>query len=112
MSQQESQTNGEESRAAKSHEILNARKERNFRRAIESIDKFSEWRQGSGSHVKGVFERGTPPNQERLTFPYAAHGGEVSPGVRRSWIKWLIAMGLILFILACGISSILGIIGG
>ncbi len=112
MSQQQSSSNRETARVAKSREILDARKERDFRRAVESINNFDEWRHGSGSHVKGVFVRGQSPNQERLTFPYAAHGGEVSPGVRRSWVKWLIAMGLILFILACGMSSILGKIGG
>jgi len=87
---------------SKANEILRAEKERDFRRAIEGIEGFVGWKQGKGSHVKAVFQAGGDENKVESAPPYAAHHGEVSKGVRRSIVKWLKNLGLIIFLLAFG----------
>src|SRR5712691_9067713 len=76
-------------------EIKHASKERDFRRVIESVKGFRRWERGKGSHVRAVFEK---DEREIKSIPYAAHGGEISPGVRRSFAAWLKAAGFIILL--------------
>ena len=92
---------------SKADEILRAEKERDFRRSIEKVEGFFGWEHGKGSHVKAVFKKGEGEDTRYPTQPYAAHGGEVSKGVRRSFVRWLKEQGfIILLLLFAGLAAL------
>ena len=81
------------------HELKSAAKEREFRHAVEDVKGFSHWEKGNGSsHHIGVFETS---DGGKHRYPYAAHDGEVSIGVRASWVRFLVGIGLLLVIFMC-----------
>ena len=88
----------------KASEIKGAAKERDFRHAVEGVNGFSHWEKGNGSsHHIGVYDT---PDGGKHRYPYAAHNGEVSIGVRASWVRFLTAIGLLVVIFACLITQI------
>ena len=90
---------------SKEDEIKHASKERDFRHVIESTKGFKRWERGKGSHVRAVSEK---DGREIKSIPYAAHSGEISSGVRRSFAAWLKAAGFIILtiLLACATIAI------
>ena len=76
--------------------------------SIEGLESFRGWKQAKGSHVKAVFQVGSDENRVESAPPYAVHHGEVSKGVRRSLVKWLISRGLLsLLIIFAGILTLM-----
>ena len=61
--------------------------------------------------MRAVFEK---DGREIKSIPYAAHGGEISPGVRRKFVRWLKAAGFIILtvLLAWATITILAAMAG
>jgi hypothetical protein len=81
--------------------ILAAAKERDFARVVRSHSKWLRTDEGKGSHVKEFYRRADGGEQ---MVPWAAHHGEVSIGVRRSFVRIMMAAGLLLLAFGCAIA--------
>ena len=77
--------------------ILSAEKERDFARVVRNHPQWKRSDEGKGSHVKEFYQ--TPDGEQMI--PWAAHSGEVSIGVRRSFARIMISIGLLVLPFAC-----------
>jgi hypothetical protein len=77
--------------------ILSAEKERDFARVVRNHPSWQRSDSGKGSHVKEFYQ--TDSGEQMI--PWAAHSGEVSIGVRRSFARIMLALGLLVLPFIC-----------
>ena len=77
--------------------ILSAEKERDFARVVRNHPNWQRSEDGKGSHIKEFYQT----NSGEQMIPWAAHSGEVSIGVRRSFSRIMLAIGLLVLPFIC-----------
>jgi hypothetical protein len=84
-------------KACTKENILAAGKEREFETVVQNHPKWLRQESGKGSHRKEIYRL----DNGEAGIPWAAHHGEVSIGVRRSFVRRMVGLGLLAVPLIC-----------